>query len=269
MYFYDEAPPPGLPQEMLVEHKLDNPFKPRRVGSVLGMYVRPEHRDSDNIKRLADLAIQQAIDMQVSDIDILVSAEQTGIQALLQRAGFSKAAMQYTKHFEVSNNPELPSLHPPHPELDWPENPTDPLMPLYDPKTNELVKNSQGDPVFLQPVMDKDGLPLHTSDGLPIYPNPVRDPQTQDWVFDANDRLVVCPILKDENDRVVEFQGIPQFHPPAYEIADGKLRLQQFSNGDYVFCEAEKDKEGNLLRSPNGSPIFKRAMKKTKTGLMK
>ena len=113
VYFYDEAPPAGLPQEMLVEHELDNPFKPRRVGSVLGMYVQPEHRDSDNIKRLAHTAIQQAIDMQVSDIDILVCAEQTGIQALLQRAGFTKAAVQYTKHFEVANYPELASLHPP------------------------------------------------------------------------------------------------------------------------------------------------------------
>jgi ribosomal protein S18 acetylase RimI-like enzyme len=261
VYFYDEAPPPGLPPEMLVEHELDNPFQPRRVGSVLGMYVQPEHRQSENIKRLADAALQQAADMQVSDIDILVSAEQTGIQALLQRAGFSKAAVQYTKHFEIANNPELPSLHPPHPELDLPETPTgDSVIPLYDPKTNELVRNPQGDPVFLGSVMDKEGLPLQSSDGLPIYPNPVRDPQTQEFVFDANGSLVVCPVLQDENDRVFEFQGIPQFHPPAYEMVDGKLHLKQDSNGDYVFCEVEKDKEGKILRSPDGVPVFKRSL---------
>jgi hypothetical protein len=34
MYLYDEAPPPNLPSDLEV---LENPFKPRRVGAVLGL----------------------------------------------------------------------------------------------------------------------------------------------------------------------------------------------------------------------------------------
>ncbi|HIK09127.1 MAG TPA: GNAT family N-acetyltransferase [Oscillatoriaceae cyanobacterium M33_DOE_052] len=252
VYFYDEAPPQELPQEMRAEQELENPFQARRVGAVLGMYVQPEHRHTDTIKLLAEAAIQQAATLKVSDIDILVSAEQTGVQALLQRFGFKKAAVQYTKHFDLTDATDLPSLHRPHPDFELSERPFDKAIPLYDPLTNEIVRNPQGEAVFLMPLADE------TTGKLPIYPTPVRDPQTQEWIFDRLGELVVCPVLRDENGQVVEYQGIPQFHPPVYDIVDGQIRLQQDAAGNYLFCAIEKDKKGQILRTPNGSPVFKR-----------
>ncbi|WP_199249734.1 GNAT family N-acetyltransferase [[Phormidium] sp. ETS-05] len=252
VYVYDEAPPQELPQEMRLEQELENPFKPRRVGAVLGMYVQPEHRHTDTIKLLAEAAINQAEALKVSDIDILVSAEQTGVQALLQRFGFTKAAVQYTKHFDLTDATDLPSLHRPKPEFELSERPFDNAIPLYDPTTNEIVRNPQGEAIFLMPLPDE------TTGKLPIYPTPVRDPQTQEWIFDRLGELVVCPVLRDENGKVVEYQGIPQFHPPVYEIVDGQIRLQQDAEGNYLFCAVEKDKTGKILLTPNGSPVFKR-----------
>ncbi|NER36009.1 MAG: hypothetical protein F6J93_18830 [Oscillatoria sp. SIO1A7] len=257
VYFYDEAPPPNLPEEMREESDRESPFAPRRVGSVLGLYVHPEHRQPENIKMLADAALGKAEDMKVTDIDLLIGADQTGIQALLQRAGFTKAAVQYVKHYDVPVETELPSLHPPHPELDLPEPPKPGAVPLRDPNSNELVRNPQGEPVFLMPLEDDAGELLKTSGGLPIYPTPARDPQSQDLVFAPNGELVVCPLLRDENGRVLEDRGIPLFHPPAYEFAEGKLHLKRDAEGNYLFREVERDDEGQIMRSPTGQPVFK------------
>ena len=98
IYCYDEAPPPNLSADILEQDALENPFQPRRVGSVLGMYVQPEHRKPAAIKLLAEAGIEKAEEMKVSDIDVLVGADQTGIHALLERAGFVKAAVQYAKY---------------------------------------------------------------------------------------------------------------------------------------------------------------------------
>ncbi|MBZ8180517.1 GNAT family N-acetyltransferase [Oscillatoria salina] len=257
IYFYDEAPPPDLPSELVTEHEQENLFLPRRVASVLGMYVHPEHRHPEAIKLLTNAGIGKAEEMKVNDIDLLIGADQTGIQALLQRAGFTKAAVQYTKHYSLPDDADLPSLHPPHPEIDFPEVPTPNAIPLHDPQTHALVRNPQGEPVFLFPLKDDQGELIKLSNELPIYSTPVRDPQTQDFVFDKNGELVVCPVLRDENNQVVEYQGIPQFHPPAYQKVSGKITLKQDSDGNYVFSDIELNSDGKILRSPDGQPIFK------------
>ncbi len=87
------------------------------------MYIQPEHRQPENILLLVNAAIKKAELMQVSDIDLLIAADQKGIQAFLKRSGFTQAAIQFTKHYDISNNTNLPSLHPPHPELNLTEPP--------------------------------------------------------------------------------------------------------------------------------------------------
>ena len=260
IYFYDEAPPDNIPPEMIAEHEIENPFVPRRVGSVLGMYVRPEHRKPEAIKLIADASISKAEEMQISDIDLLIGADQTGMQALLQRAGFTKTAVQYTRHYQIETTPDLPNLHPPHPDLDLPDIPSPGAIPLRDPKTSELVRNLQEEPIFISPLIDDKGELIKSSAGLPIYPPPLRDPQTQDWVFDAKGELVVCPVLLDDDRRVFEYNGIPQFHPIAYKNVSGKLYLKQDDRGNFVFCEVERNKKGEILLSPSGQPVFKQPL---------
>ncbi|GGA27657.1 hypothetical protein [Okeania sp. KiyG1] len=257
VYCYDEAPPPDLPAEFLAEHELENPFLPRRVGSVLGLYVQPEHRLQENILLLVTAAIKKAELMQVSDIDVLIAADQKGIQAFLKRSDFTPAAVQFTKHYDISNNTELPSLHPPHPDLDLPKPPLPGAMALRDIKTNELVYNKEEKPVFIYPLTDSNGELIKTSNDMPVYPNPLQDPQTQDWVFDTNGDLVVSPILQDEKGQVFEYQGLPQFHPPCYKMLGGKLILERDDSGNYLFRDVERDSQGKIVLSPEGQPIFK------------
>lgn len=253
-YSYDEAPPPDLPAEF-DDDALDNPFIDRRVGSVLGLYVQPDHRNPETIQLLSSAAIQQAEKLKVNDIDILVGADQTGLHALLERFGFTKAAVQYTKHYDIDFNADLPSLHPPHPELEATLDAELDYLPLKDPKTGELVKNPLGELVFLQPLRDEAGDLYKTPGDRPIYPVPVRNPQTQGFVFNNENELVTCPILL-ESTGLVTYQEIPQFCPPDYTFQDGKLQLQQDSMGQYRFRDAKRDPDGKVLRDPNGKPIF-------------
>lgn len=257
IYYYDEAPPASLPEYLIQQHHIENPFQSRRVGSVLGMYVQPEHRKSEAILMLAKAAIAHAKTMKVSDIDLLIAADQTGIQAILQRAGFTKAAVQYTRHYDMAMDAELPSLHPPHPELPDVELPAPRAIPLRHPQTNELLRNSQGEPVFLMPLVDEQGELLKSSSGQNIYPELLLDPATNSWIIDAEDKLVACPILWDENGQIVENQDIVQFYRPAYQIVDGKPCLMRDETGKYVFCDIERDKQGKIVKSPDGFPVFK------------
>ncbi|HAZ44421.1 MAG TPA: hypothetical protein DCZ55_08010 [Cyanobacteria bacterium UBA11371] len=267
-YTYDETPPASLPEELRQYQQLENPFQPRRVGSVLGLYVQPKHRKPDaiaqragwHIAQLIEAGIQTAENLKVTDIDVLVSAEQTGIHALLERLGFHKAAVQYTRHYQIPTDGELPSLHPPHPELAEITPPAPSAIPLRDPNTNELIRKPNGEPVFLMPLRDEEGELILTSDNLPIYPTPLRDPEKNDWVFDAAGELVTCPILQDRTGEIVEYRGIPQFCPPAYEAAAGGIRLQRDAQGNYVFCAVERDNSGKIVRSPDGLPIFKQPL---------
>ncbi|WP_341732312.1 GNAT family N-acetyltransferase [Microcoleus sp. EPA2] len=257
IYYYDEAPPANIPEYLIQQHHIENPFQSRRVGSVLGMYVQPEHRKSEAIQMLAKAAIAHAKTMKISDIDLLIAADQTGMQAMLQRAGFTKAAVQYTRHYEMAMDAELPSLHPPHPELPDVELPAPRAIPLRHPQTNELLRDSQGEPVFLMPLVDDNGELLKSSNGQPIYPELLLDPATNSWVIDAEDKLVTCPILRDENGEMVEHQEIVQFYRPAYQIVDGQPILMRDETGNYVFCDVERDPHGKILKTPDGFPIFK------------
>jgi hypothetical protein len=251
-YVYDEAPPPQISALEMWQ----NPFIPRRVGAVLGMYVKEKHRKPETINLLIEAAIAKAEELKVSDIDLLISIDQTGIQALLERFGFVKAAIQYTKHFDISEK-DLPSLHPAYLRLKEKEDIPPGTILLRDIKTQEVVKNSQGKPIFLEPITDEAGKVLTSSLGLPIYPLPLRDPNTHNLVFNQEENLILCPILQDLGGEVVESGGLPQFCPPVYEQIDGKLCLKQDSDGNYVFAEVERDESGKIRRSPEGKPLFK------------
>jgi GNAT superfamily N-acetyltransferase len=96
-YIYDENPRPNLPPELTT---LEKPFKPRLVSSVVGLYVQEKHRHLDTIKQLVNAALTKAEELKITDIDILISAQETGIHALLERAGFTKAMVQYVKHYQ-------------------------------------------------------------------------------------------------------------------------------------------------------------------------
>ena len=231
IYLYDEAPPTDLPSDLEI---LDNPFKPRRVGAVLGLYLQELHRKLETIKLLIDAATKKAESFKITDIDVLVSKDQTGVHALLEKTGFTKSAVQYTKHYEI-NETNLPSLHPHHQEVNRINISTPTAIPLRDPLTNELVKNLAGETIYLEAIKDETGKILKTSRGLPIYPIPVRDPQTQNWVFDESGNLIVAPLLWDEKGELIEIDGIPKFKSPVYDYENGKLSLKVDEEGKYMF----------------------------------
>lgn len=255
IYFYDETPP----GENRMEDLLENPFQNRRIGAVLGLYISPPHREQKNIKLLIDAAIAKAEELKVSDIDLLISADQPGIQSLLQRNyQFKKSAVQYTRHYDISSNQNLPSLHSSSPEIEGKPTqfPSPSTIPLRNPKTHEVVKNPQGEIIFLEPIVDESGNCLKTSNGLPIYSDPLREPETRDWVFDLTGKLVVRPILKDGDGKVVEYLGMPQFCKPCYEKVGTQIQLKRNKSGEYLFLDAERDTDGMIIRSSDGKPTF-------------
>lgn len=129
---------------------------------------------------------------------------------------------------------------------------------LYaNPQTNELLRNSQEEPVFLMPLVDDKGELLKSSSGQTIYPELLLDPATNSWVIDAEDKLVTCPILRDKNGQIVENQDIVQFYRPGYQIVDGKPVLMRDETGNYVFCDVERDQQGKIVKTPDGFPVFK------------
>jgi ribosomal protein S18 acetylase RimI-like enzyme len=260
IYVYDEKPPANLPEYLREKQEQENPFIPRRVGSVLGLYVHPKHRTSQGIKLLVDAGLKYAETMKITDIDVLITAEQTGLHSFLERLGFTKAAIQYTRHYDIPPGTELPDIHPPYPEIAEVPLPEPSAIALRDPSNNELVYNSQGKPVFLIPLRDENGNLLLSSSKIPIYPLPLRDPQTNEWVFDPKGELVTCPILRDEKGEIFEHRNIVQFHPPVYQIVNGSISLKKDTLGKYVFCDVERDKGGNMIKSPEGLPIFKQQL---------
>jgi GNAT superfamily N-acetyltransferase len=215
---------------------LDSPFVARRVGGAIGLYVQKAHRRPEAIALLVEAAIAQAEELKVSDIDLLISIEQTGIHRLMERFGFTEAAIQYTKHYEITER-ELPPLRTPVSEGIAVKMPSPGLIPLRDPMTQQRVLNPKGEQVFLHPVRDEMGEVLRGKNGLPIYPTPLRDPDSQDWVFDQSGQLVVCPVVLDAGGQVKEHGGIPCFKVPLYEQVEGKLRLKRDEAGTYLFEE--------------------------------
>ena len=254
-YGYDEAPPPELSQEFIERHESANPFVSRRVGKVLGLYVKEEHRRPEAITGLIEAALDRGSELKLTDIDVLVSAEQTGVHRLLERHGFAKSAVQYTKHYEVDDKDSLPKLHLTVSEEGDEELPGLGVIPLRD-RSGELVCNSNGEQVFLSPIRNEAGEVLRSSRGAPIYPIPLQDPQTRDFVFDARGELVVRPLLREATGEVVEYKGVPQFCPPMRTYAAGKLSLGQDREGNYVFSEPKLDGEGKVARGRDGKPLF-------------
>jgi len=256
--FYDEGLPDNALPDRIQHDAVAHPFEPRRVGTVLGFYVHPDHRRAANVTRLIQAAIAQADVQKIEAIDVQVFGNRTGVQALLKRMGFQAAANQYTLTWTIPSDTPLPDLHPPdsYPPLPDTEAHAAPI-PLRDPKTNRPVVNLQGEPVYLKPLLRDRNTPLLSSKNVPVYPIPVRHPQTEAWVFDAVGELVVCPILQDESGHVFEWNGIPQFVSPAYEVRHGKLHLQQNPDGSYVFQEVARDSFGQILTTSDGKPIFK------------
>ncbi|MDJ0510465.1 MAG: GNAT family N-acetyltransferase [Crocosphaera sp.] len=251
-YFHDEAP--ALDYEGIG----DNPFQPRRIGGAIGMYVQPEHRQPQAIAQLVEEGLKLAQKLKITDFDLLISMEQTGVHKLLERFGFTKAAIQYTKHYDISES-ELETLKSPVSQGIVVKMPTPGMIPLRDPKTQQPVINPQGEQVFLNPVKNEAGETLKSSNGLPIYGTPLRDPETQNWVFDAAGNLVTCPVLLDENNNIIEYQAIPVFCPPLYERAGDKIHLKKDAQGNYLFAEIDKNKDGTIKLSPDGKPLFKSA----------
>nr|MDJ0582118.1 hypothetical protein [Crocosphaera sp.] len=82
-----------------------------------------------------------------------------GVHKLLERFGFKKAAIQYTKHSEIEKS-ELTRLESPVYEEISVKMPTPTIIPLRDPKTQEWVFNELGK------VKEKLGIPLFKK---PIY----------------------------------------------------------------------------------------------------
>lgn len=228
IYIHDETPTLDFPEIV------DSPFVPRRMGGVIGMYVKEEHRKPEAIQLLVKSALELAEELKISDIDLLISIEQKGVQKLLERFGFNKSAIQYTKHYEITET-NLPPLKKAVSENIKVNKPSAGVIPLRDPKTQQNVINPQGEQVFLYPVKNDAGEVLRSSNGFPVYPTPLRDPQTKDWIFDKSGELVVCPVVLDESGKVMEYQGIPKFKSPLYEQIDGNLILKQDEAGNYLF----------------------------------
>ena len=159
-YAYDEAPPPTMPEELQNIYQAETPFHSRRIGSVLGLYIQPEHRQPQAIEQLIQVAIAQAEALKVNDIDLLIGSDQTGLQALLQRLGFAQSAVQLVKHYPAVrdfDSSQLPNLHPIHQAETLSQAPSPQAIPLLTTDTNEVVRDSQGNKVWLTPLTTASG----------------------------------------------------------------------------------------------------------------
>lgn len=238
--FFDESPIPNAPPDQLEHHAIAHPFQPRRIGTVSGFYIKPEHRKAKNVIRLIEAAIDQADYLKVDTIDVQVFENRSGIQAFLKRRGFQPANTQLVLSRTIPAGVELPNLHSEVADLEVPEyQPEAVPIPLRDPQTGERVTNPENQPVSIAPLTDPDGRPILSSKRIPIYPPPIRDPQTDGWVFDNNGELVVCPAARDDSGEIIERDGVPQFRSPKYAIGNGEAKLIRNPDGSCVFRELE------------------------------
>ncbi|ELS32771.1 MULTISPECIES: N-acetyltransferase [Pseudanabaena] len=229
--YYDESCPSILTEYEVQQHENTRVFIPRRVCTVLGLYIDPAYRDRPAaIQHLIDAGLEQTDRIGVNAIDLGVLANLTAFHKLLERNGFRQATVQYTMPREIEGDRELVSLHEP-----TFSNSDGIPIPLFDPKTNQQIKNPAGEIVFLYPLQDETGNILHSSQGRAIYPMPVNDPETQEWLFQPDGKLALCPVVRDRHGQVVEQNGIPQFYLPDYQLINGKPQLKTNSDGSYVF----------------------------------
>ena len=129
----------------------------------------------------------------------------------------------------------LTNLHIRNNEVDRVNIPIPEAIPLKDLSTGETVKNAQGEIVYLEPLRDENGKVFKSSRGLPIYPTPMRDPQTQGWLFDDLGHLVFTPFARNEDGAIAEVNGIPKSMLPVYDYVDGQLILKRDEAGNYCF----------------------------------
>jgi N-acetylglutamate synthase-like GNAT family acetyltransferase len=213
-YIYTESQPLAVPPV--------TPFQPRKVGVVLALYIKPEYRQLEGMNLLVDTALNGALELQVSDLELLIP-EDIGIQSLLVRLGFTKVAVQYTKHLQspiecFENNKNI-----------------DEQVPLRDLETNEIIRDKLGNTIYLSALKDEKGNVLKDSSGLLIYPLPLRNPQTSEWLFNLDGGIALCLPLLDENGKVIESDGLVKFQSPAYEIRDGTIKIKCNQDGCLLF----------------------------------
>jgi hypothetical protein len=238
--FFDESPTPNAPPDQLEHHAIAHPFQPRRIGTVMGFYIQPEHRKAKNVIRLIEAAIDQAFSLEIDTIDVQVFSNRTGIQAYLKRRGFQASNTQYLLSRSIPTGVELPNLHSEAADLLVPDYKPEPQpIPLRDPQTGDPVHTHDDRPALIYPLTDDDGNLRLSSQRIPIYPPPVRDPQADGWVFDNDGELVVCPAAYDDSGEVIERDGVPQFRSPEYAIGNGEAKLVRTPDGSCVFRELE------------------------------
>jgi Acetyltransferase (GNAT) family len=201
------------------------PFSPRKLGMILAFYIQPAHRQLKHMHLLIQSAIDKAHELQVSDLELLIP-HGSDTNNLIERLGFQKIATQYTKHLLGGIYPKLPVQE---------QQIADNAIPLRDLDSNELVRDVHGQVIYLNALHNEAGETLLDSNGLPIYPLPMRDPESLQWIFNPDGTLAVCPPLLNEYKKIVEVNGITQYCAPVYEINGDKVQIKRDSQGNCLF----------------------------------
>ncbi|MEQ8463803.1 MAG: hypothetical protein RIC07_09580 [Coleofasciculus sp. E1-EBD-02] len=261
---FDESVPDYIPKNISLEYEHLHPFLSERLLNVHAIYLYPEHRELKAITTLVEGAESLAERLMISEINLSIDWGETGLQALVERRGFTKGQVVYKKKcFPIDSyrGKALPSLYRPAFRLRDVVQSLEPMpIALRSLRTGKLAKDSNGKPVFISPLEDKKRGILRTSIGLYVYPRPVLDPQTQDFVFDTKGELVCSPLLRHRNGEIVEHDGSPLFAPPVLEFKKSKkgLFLKKDAEGNCLFHEPELDSEGYVVLDDWGTPIYKR-----------
>lgn len=216
-YTYTESPETNLLPT--------TPFIPRKLGMVLAFYINPAYRQLEAMNALIESAIDQAKALNVSDLELLLP-EESGARNLVERLGFKKIATQYTKHLTRGSGTELPIAQ---------NSLKSHSIPLTNMESNELVRDLNGQIVYLESLHDEGGKTLLNTAGLPIYPLPARDPQSLNWIFNGDGTIALCPPSVDAHGKIVEVDGIIQYCIPIFEVANGEVQVKRDLQGNCVF----------------------------------
>lgn len=110
-FFYFDESPPGQSPDAARRGTYDNPFEPRRCCNIFGIYVKPPFRQQGGASLMLNQWVAHTEEMKVSDIDVLISSDQVGLQKYFRTSGFAEAAVQFTRHRNVPRGVPLPNLH--------------------------------------------------------------------------------------------------------------------------------------------------------------